>query len=713
MIARLKTSINHYISSPTLTALSISLLFAFVYFLTAPRTNVSYADSDLMIVIGHYLGLAAPPGYQLYVLLTHIFTHLHIPGSIAFRAHLLSLTLHTATLFVIALTIYHLVDHYQSTTRDKIKPLTTYLITLVSTSLLGSAFLFWLYSIVAEKYPLNNLLISLTLYFTLQLSIQKPSSHRPLWLGLAATLGLGIFAHQTFLLILPTVVLLIYYQLPSFKRHLLLYFCTSVLFILLSLSLLFFLNSRDVPVTWQFSPTFQGLTDELTRKDFQGILITTGKVRGSLYLQPTNPAQIIGQIPHWLGFMIGNFGFLGIGLFLIGLYTAPKHDPVIGRYLILAALTTTIFLPLYAIWPGDLANQAIRQRWLLAGLIPAPLLIATGLYRLQYYLNATKSQLKPLTLLAAALAIPVYNFATTYPDLNLRHFDLVHNFYQAILKDLPQDSVLVCLSDVSCFALLYSHYVEGIRPDVTLVNHGLHLVNHASFPDDLGGFDYSGLPERIIDIITWNLDTRPVFVVDLQQIYHDHLGINYGFLHYIPHGYYGQIVSSPPATLPTPDYHLDLDHYRFPARDPMRRQFLASLIQKHFLNAISYARLERSDLVQTELTQAATLTPSLPSLYQHELDRVKTQTSTLGYDRYVPGIKIPNLDTILTQADQYLLESRADLTYLGYLGVLNQDPLNQQARLKLAKLYQSAGDTARADQEYQNLLRYCDKDCNF
>ena len=56
-----------------------------VYVATAPRTVVLEDDGEFITAI-HFLGIAHPPGYPLFVLLAKPFTWLPI-GSVAFRVH--------------------------------------------------------------------------------------------------------------------------------------------------------------------------------------------------------------------------------------------------------------------------------------------------------------------------------------------------------------------------------------------------------------------------------------------------------------------------------------------------------------------------------------------------------------------------------------------------------------------------------------------------
>ena len=62
-------------------------LFA-LYALTAPRT-VALEDDGLFVLSSYFLGIEHPPGFPLFTLIGHLFTHLPF-GSVAYRVHLAS-----------------------------------------------------------------------------------------------------------------------------------------------------------------------------------------------------------------------------------------------------------------------------------------------------------------------------------------------------------------------------------------------------------------------------------------------------------------------------------------------------------------------------------------------------------------------------------------------------------------------------------------------
>ena len=67
---------------------AVALAMFALYAATAPRT-VGLEDDSLFVLSSYFLGVEHPPGYPIFTLIGHLFTHLPV-GSIAYRVHLAS-----------------------------------------------------------------------------------------------------------------------------------------------------------------------------------------------------------------------------------------------------------------------------------------------------------------------------------------------------------------------------------------------------------------------------------------------------------------------------------------------------------------------------------------------------------------------------------------------------------------------------------------------
>jgi hypothetical protein len=754
MITSYQKKLAKLMMHPAWNALVIFIFFCCLYISTASPTNVGYADSDLMITIGYQLGVAHPPGYPLYMLLIYGITHLPIPGTIAFRAHVLSAILQSASLAFIFLACHRLIDtlnpvaitsktkQSQSTLLHIPHSIFNIFVPYFSTLVLGTSFLYWLYGSVAEKYPLNDLFIAITVYLLISITTTKSRlSLKSMFLAIAV--GLALTYHSSYLMLLPAISLAIFFNRHQLMLKWKLLLFTFLLSLIAPIILLLPLNTHQVPISWHFEPTITGLYRELTRRDFTGYLLIQDRYRG-IYLNPQTWQEILTKVPIYVQHLLNHFGIVSFALIIIGSLGLFKTILVRVSHLLISKsndhrfidesmmkkiqitlivwvvfLCTTLFIPLYIDWFPDLSIQSLRIRMYLTGYVVIPLIIAFAIYQLVSFIRSfyKTSYQKLLLFISFVLFVSViYRVIILYPQLNLSRFDLVSAHYTSILQELPPDSLLACLSDTSCFALLYAQQINGVRPDIIILPHGKPVVRDylAQFPN-LHGFDYPDNPQQFLDYLTWNLDKRPVYIVDLQQIYSNLLGLNYGFLYYIPHGYYGQLVTQLPSDLASPDYSFSrqLVDTDFPQFDQTRLQLKASAAQKHLLNATIYQRLQSnykeidSTQIDTEIKLAQQLAAHLPLLYQQQVTAVQQSlTSITGFAQYVPGIDQPTQDQILTQAQLYSQHNQPALAALGCNSILYKNPLDHQTRLELAQLYLQFGDRALATQELHNILKY-------
>src|SRR3989338_10234837 len=114
------------------------------YILTLSR-SVYFGDSGEFIAVAKTLGIAHPPGYPLYTILAHLFTLLPF-GNLAFKVNLFSAVTSSLTVVVAYFACLKL-------TKNRLASASASLF-------LAFSYLFWLYSLVAEVFALNNLFIA-------------------------------------------------------------------------------------------------------------------------------------------------------------------------------------------------------------------------------------------------------------------------------------------------------------------------------------------------------------------------------------------------------------------------------------------------------------------------------------------------------------------------------------------------------------------------
>jgi hypothetical protein len=679
--------------------------------LTAPRTNVSYADTDLFLSVGYNLGLAHPPGYPLYSLLLFLMMHAPLPLNLVMRANMLSIIAHAVTLGLIFEICKLLLTGWWNG-QEKSKQLIN-ILSLLATTLLANSFLFWLYGTISDKYALNDLLVSVIVYLMVKiLTIKKNNTYR-YWLWLAGLLPIAIMHHHTDLVLIPAVLWLIYKRQEIFKKSIQKTLLVLAASLIISVGLLWSINSRDAKVSWHFPNSLDGLIGEITRRESFGYIFESGKEL-NLYRTQLTPIGIFTRLMQIIEIDSLELGIFPLIMAAFGIIYLIKKRNDSSILILLLVVFSAIFLPMYLEWPDDLVGKAIDVRQYLLGFTLVSLGGVGGLGWLWEefgrFLELRKGLLKlGLGIISIGL---IMNGLLTFRQANLNQFDVIGNHFKNILTEIPTNSVLACMSDTACFALIYDQKVLNLRPDVLVVPHAYSLVeNDLENHPDSHGFEYTKKPELVVDYLTWNWGKRRVFVIDFPKSYYDYLGMNYGFIYYQPYGYYGELVKDLPARPIVYDSKLTtwLINTPFPKQDLMRNQFKVDIADKHISNATLEIKYGWSkDSAVKEAAWANELYNQVPFTNQGRVRNLVQTLPTLtnGFVQYVKDISNEDAKNILHQAQLYFNNGEPDLGLTGVRGYLARDPLNESARVMLAQMTEKYLGTERGQMEWRNVLKY-------
>jgi 4-amino-4-deoxy-L-arabinose transferase-like glycosyltransferase len=172
-----------------------------LYFLTAAR-DIVVGDTPELITAAVTLGVAHPPGYPLFTMLGHLFSLLPF-GSIPFRVNLLAVTCDALTVAIIFFTALRL-------TRSHLAAALAALILTVNPT-------FWSWSLVAEVFPLNNLLASILIY--LLVAWHEQPQRFGLLVAAFFLAGLALTNHQTIVLMAPAFCFILWQRRAALRRQ--------------------------------------------------------------------------------------------------------------------------------------------------------------------------------------------------------------------------------------------------------------------------------------------------------------------------------------------------------------------------------------------------------------------------------------------------------------------------------------------------------------
>ncbi len=717
-------------SLPVKIAFLLFIITLSIYVFGANRHNPGYADSDEMITIGYLLGSAHPSGYPLQMWLTKLFTLLPITGSIAYRANIMNSFFHALTViamfatgFIVIQMLLHKKENYDKMSKIGIS------VSLIGSSLLGFSGLFWLYSGVAEVGALNDFLGSVTLLSSLvwysKVSSSKTYvSHEYVWFLLTwALAGLGMTHVHTFILLYPGlgVVLLIglfkygRFKLYGWMKLLLPLLVYGICFFVPNLSL-FYLNDRKQNVSWYFEQSWQGWWGHISRKVYSGY-IPEKDIHVASYISKINIPHYINAFPHYWDFMIQHFSIIGVIFGLFGLSWLWIKNKELALIITSFVLVSGMVLALYMGVPDPEASSleyrsliGISHRQYLIGETMWAIAMIIGLWGI---VELVRKEFKKITIEQLGMIVGVLGFLSVLtqflynlPMGNQRNNTHAWDYAKAVLEPLPQDAILMCFADFSCFSLMYAQEVEGLRPDVKLVSKNIFIKGHwLKQNPELKGLEDTDNPYFSADIVSWNLfNNRRVFLTDSVGYYVSYIGLEGNPFFIVPNGLTFEVVKKMPQTVPSFNYPITekLLAYKRPSRDYWFAGQMDYFSNFHTINALVYSYLNLKDDAMRNLKYSLTLTPNYATA-QNIYNGLPAYQGNLSYHLGQEG---SSSAYFINQAKDYIQKKQFDPAYKYLQKATFLDPKDIESRSMLAELLVMGKFYREARMEYKNILRF-------
>jgi hypothetical protein len=510
--------------------LTVAMASFILYFQTAFR-SMPPGDSGELITAAWNWGVAHPPGYPLFTLLSRLFGFLPF-GSPAFRLNILSVLLDALAAGLLALGIARLIFARQSEHSGKSAWLLPSLGALAGSGLLVVSTAFWLYSTAAEVFALNNFLAVLTLVLMLEW-VNHPASRWTLCLsGLLA--GLALTNQFTFILLAPGFIALIVFGLMKWRRETRqksgitaadpgwrvrdLAITTGLIFVgLMPYLYLPFAASRDPVLNFGDPSHFSSFWRVVTRADYGTLSFTVDNVPGSRW----------GQWFYIFRYFWQSFTWLGISLIAAGAVWLALKERLIGLSLALFFLFSG---PIFAMFANpNLANLltlgVFERFYILPGIFLA-VIAGCGAYFIVEILKQPVLRVKnklllvvPALGLALTLALLVVQGAARYPELNMSRNNIAQDYGADLLGPLEPNSLLIMRSDYNYESVVYQQEVLGFRIDVIALHAELlkgswYIQQQKSLHPDIiipfSAYD-EGRTNSLIDLVKANLGQRPVY----------------------------------------------------------------------------------------------------------------------------------------------------------------------------------------------------------
>lgn len=441
------------------------LVVGTVYFLTTARDLV-LGDTPEFIAVAFSLGVAHPPGYPIATLLGHVFSLLPL-DPLPFRVNLLSTVCGILTTGIVYLTAQRLV-------RDPIAAAIAALVFAFNP-------LVWRWFLVAEAFPLNNLLAALLIYL-LVVWQERPERARPL-IAAAFVGGLGLANHQTIVLLGPAILYVMWRgREVLLRRPLILAACVGAVVLgLLPYVYVPWAAARDPVLNWGMISTVDDLVGHLLRRSYgTGNLVTGGVFSGG------SPYQRVLAL-------FESFTPLEGLLVVLGLTQVYRARHWFGLFAVLAFVGAGPAFAAYANINLDLpATHVVLERFFLMSHVAVAALAAFGVLfatnEARRFLR-TRADLAPIAVRGIAAAAIAAGIVASYAAVDQSQNRVARQYAEDLLKTLDKGTVFLANGDDVGLPISYLQIVENQRPDVRLVMVGLirgdWYVRHAQamYPD--------------------------------------------------------------------------------------------------------------------------------------------------------------------------------------------------------------------------------------
>lgn len=220
-----------------------------------------------------------------------------------------------------------------------------------------------------------------------------------------------------------------------------------------------------MPIAWSYPDTLEALWRLFIRADYG----TFSSLRGADATAVTLADKSV-QVVNYFRFLLEDFGVIGMALSLVGLIWSYFKLRRWAIFCLLGFLFSGPLFLTYANFPireGSGTVLEIVERFYLLPNIFLAMLMGTAVFFLQKEFQKTFA-LRYL-IFPSVLLYSVFLFFNHLPAINQRGNFLDAQYGRNILVALPPRSLLIMGGDIPIFSVIYAHYVEGYRADVTVV----------------------------------------------------------------------------------------------------------------------------------------------------------------------------------------------------------------------------------------------------
>jgi hypothetical protein len=451
---------------------------AFVVYLTTLSPTLPPGDSGDLITAASTLGIAHPPGYPLFAIIGHLFTLLPV-GSAAIRVNLMSALLDAAAVGLVAILIHRLVTVRMG---DREAPFDRQMLAGVAAAV-GALFLafaaeFWMYSLVAEVFALNNLFAAMLLLLAFSW-YENPRRRSLLWAFFFAS-GLAFCNQQTIVLLAPGLGVFLLggiFRLRARGGRWLAWtvrqFAMGSAFLVAGLTPYLYLPlaaAGNPPALWGDPSTLDRFLAVVTRADYGSFSLVAGGRHGSA----------TDNLAAFSDYLTGSFGLVGCLLAALGVWWLARHRPTAGLAIVMSFMSAGPLFLAYANPPLDGVLAGIFARFYILPSVPFAVLVGCGGWQVGMWLGRAAARagrgtgrrlpVAASAVLALLLVLAVVGpAAARYGSVDQSDNRVTINFVGDLLAPLDKNAILLTEGDTAVLGTWYVQNVEAYRDDVVVI----------------------------------------------------------------------------------------------------------------------------------------------------------------------------------------------------------------------------------------------------
>ncbi len=459
--------ILRFLSRPIYGALTVFLAAFFLYLRTlAP--GVGFIDAGELATVAKTLGIAHPTGYPLYTLLGHLFSILPIASTVILRLNIMSAFFAALGSGAIVFLGYEIHRSWIEERNSNSKG--TQLISgsnnetiehqsvaagIVCALIMAFSRTWWGTATSVEVYPIHQFFLPVVIIFFLRFLRTDSLKEGMLF---ALTLGLSFSNHLTTVLLAPAFLYAYFarfgFRMAAFKRIAAL---TAPFIIGLSPYLYLPLRSASFPLLdWGHPANISSFLKHVTGGQYKVWMFTEG-----------------AAAKQWSYFWSGlahEFDWVTLSVLLLSLTALFRIRSVksvhIGIFLVLLFAGCLLYAIQYDIHDID---SYFLLSYLSIGLISS--IVFSKKAGMLKKIMTDKIRSYASLILFSAVILGSIGLLSHYNDSDESDNYMVDDFTHNMLINLPKDAIILSTAwDFWVSGSLYYQFVEGLRPDVTVID---------------------------------------------------------------------------------------------------------------------------------------------------------------------------------------------------------------------------------------------------